>query len=216
MQYNIHTEQHKPINIGPFRSSEREIIDLLKSWVAISIAFTILRAGLNLSVDFLETLLISAITVGLGFLLHEMGHKIMAQKYGCFAEFRSDDKMLILAIVLSFTGFLFAAPGAVVIAGPIGLRRNGMISIAGPAVNYILAICFLLLTIFFYPIDILLKIGAFGFMINSWLGLFNMIPFGMFDGAKILRWDKVAYGVMVAIGFVFVFGQSIIMGIFTG
>jgi len=34
------------------------------------------------------------------------------------------------------------------------------------------------------------------------LALFNMIPFAIFDGAKILRWNKVVYGAMVAVSFI--------------
>ena len=47
-------------------------------------------------------LLASLFTAGLGFLLHEMGHKIAAQHYGCEAEFRSDDSMLYLAVGMAF------------------------------------------------------------------------------------------------------------------
>ena len=32
-----------------------------------------------------------------------------------------------------------------------------------------------------------------------------MIPFGMFDGKKILRWSKVVYFTMLAVGFAFMF-----------
>ncbi|MBT3406387.1 hypothetical protein HN419_04415 [Candidatus Woesearchaeota archaeon] len=55
-----------------------------------------------------------------------------------------------------------------------------------------------------------LKIASvYGATINTWLALFNMIPFGMFDGKKILRWNKIIYGVMVAIGIILLlFTQS--------
>src|SRR3989339_2142764 len=134
--------QSKQIYIGKINTSEIEIRDLLKAWIAVSIAFAIImRSSLRLS--FYEVFIVSAITVGTGFLLHELGHKFVAQRYGCFAEFRSFDMMLILAIVMSFFGFIFAAPGAVMISGPVGVRRNGKISIAGPLVNIALALIFL-------------------------------------------------------------------------
>jgi|TARA_B100001971_G_C18114064_1_gene495821 Zn-dependent protease len=167
-------------------TSKREIIDITKAWVAISIAFAIV---LSQGLGFEQALLVAAIAVGLGFLLHELGHKVVAQYYRCFAEFRSFDQMLILAVAMSFLGFVFAAPGAVMIHGYVDRRRNGIISIAGPAVNIVLAIVFLILgTLFGQNL-----IFQYGYIINVWLALFNMIPFGNFDGSKILKWDKRIY-----------------------
>ena len=121
-------------------TSSKEIIDITKAWLAITVAFAIvLRSGIGI----LESLLVSAIAVGLGFLLHELGHKIVAQYYRCFAEFRSFDSMLLLAIAMSFFGFVFAAPGAVMIHGYVNRERNGKISIAGPSINIALALIFL-------------------------------------------------------------------------
>ena len=94
-------QQPKPIYIGKINTSEREIRDLIKAWIAISIAFAIVMRGF-MEMNFYELFIISAVTVGTGFLLHELGHKIVAQRYGCFAEFRSFDQMLFLAVLMSF------------------------------------------------------------------------------------------------------------------
>src|SRR3989338_5411374 len=127
-------------------TSRKEIIDITKAWLAITIAFAILfRSGIGI----LESLLVSAIAVGLGFLLNELGHKVVAQYYRCFAEFRSFDSLLLLAIAMSFLGFVFAAPGAVMISGYVNKERNGKISIAGPAINIALALIFLMLPFVF-------------------------------------------------------------------
>ena len=196
------------IYIGNVNTSEKEIKDLLKAWLAISFAFAmVLRQGIELS--FYQVFIVSAVTVGTGFLLHELGHKFVAQRYGCFAEFRSFDQMLFLAVIMSFFGFVFAAPGAVMIAGRVDIRKNGIISAAGPVVNLVLALFFLSL-LFMFP-DGLLKILAFyGFFINSWLALFNMVPVWNFDGAKVLKWDKKVYGTIVAISLLFLFMQNFI------
>ena len=201
--------QSKQIYIGKINTSEIEIRDLLKAWIAISIAFAIImRSSLRLS--FYEVFIVSAITVGTGFLLHELGHKFVAQRYGCFAEFRSFDQMLILAILMSyFLGVLFAAPGAVMIRGPVGKGRNGKISAAGPLVNLALALLFFAL-LFLGPSGILKAIALYGFIINSWLALFNMIPIGNFDGVKILAWNKAVYGIIVAVSLLFLFMQNFI------
>ena len=172
-------------------TSKKEVMDITKAWLAITIAFAIvLRSGIG----FVESLLVSAIAVGLGFLLHELGHKVVAQYYRCFAEFRSFDSMLLLAIAMSFFGFVFAAPGAVMIHGYVNKERNGKISIAGPAINIALALIFLLLN-FIFESNMVLQ---YGFNINVWLALFNMIPVWNFDGAKIFRWNKWIYFAFVA------------------
>lgn len=201
---------YKTLTIGKINTSKTELIDIAKAWLAISLAFTIAFAGLhftsNFLAQFLTPLLISMLTVGIGFLLHEMAHKFAAQRYGCVAEFRAFNEMLFLAIAMSFLGFVFAAPGAVMISGMITRKENGIISFAGPITNYVLALLFLGLSFFLpAPTPILSSILASGFQINLWLGLFNMIPFLNFDGKKILAWNKFVWGGMVLFGIAFMF-----------
>ena len=180
-----------------FHTSQTEILELFKAWLAISLAFTILQAGVFGS-DFLTWFIISLVAVGLGFILHELGHKVVAQHYKHFAEFRAFNFMLALGILMSFLGFILIAPGAVMIQGHVTRKQNGKISIAGPLMNYILAIIFIFLYYLGYSSD-LTKYGSF---INAWIGLFNMIPFGNIDGAKILTWNKAAYFITLILGII--------------
>lgn len=203
--YTLH--QSKQIKIGNIQTSELEIRDLIKAWIAISIAFAIVMRGSIVASNFYTSFIVASLTVGVGFLLHELGHKFVAQHYGCFAEFRAFNQFLILAILMSFFGFVFAAPGAVMISGPVGIRRNGKISVAGPAVNLVLALMFLSILLI-PPTGIIKIIAVYGFLINSWLALFNMIPFGNLDGAKILRWNKPVYVTVVLISLTFMFLQN--------
>jgi len=182
-----------------FSKIERE--HLFKAWVAISLAFGIVLSGGISGIfgpNLLTMIIISALTVGVGFLAHEIAHKYVAQRYHCYAEFRAFDTMLILAIFMSFFGFVFAAPGAVMIRGVINRERNGKISIAGPITNIIIALFFLLLL----NLSILPMLSKYGLLINAWLALFNMIPFGNLDGAKVLRWDKKIYGITTAVALI--------------
>ena len=190
------------------RTSETEIKHLLVAWLAISLAFTILfRPQMSDFFAFFRTFLISALTVGLGFVLHELAHKIVAQRYGSWSEFRAEPLMLLFAILMAFAGFVFAAPGAVVIFNPYLTReQSGKIAVAGPLTNVALSLAFLTLSLlakFIFPAHSTLgvvnalvfasQIGEIGSKINGWLALFNMIPFGFFDGRKVFVWSKQAF-----------------------
>lgn len=199
------------IMLGNISTSRTELVDLIKAWISISLAFAILLGGSILSFNFITFYMIASLSVGLGFIAHEMSHKIVAQHYGCQAEFRAWDQMLILSIIMAFFGFVIAAPGAVMISGPVGRRRNGKISSAGSIANLIVATIFLSL-LFIPATGVLFIIARYGFMINTWLALFNMIPFWMFDGRKVLQWNKAVYFIMVAVCIAFLILNGIIFG----
>jgi Zn-dependent protease len=191
--------------------NRNEIWEILKAWSVISLAFAIILARPFVNkIEFPGVLVffgIALLTVGLGFLFHELAHKIIAQKYKCEAEFKADNKNLLLAFGTSFLGVMFAAPGAVYIKGYINKVQNGIISLSGPLMNLILALVFL-------PGMLLINQGLlglfflYGFIINSWLGLFNMIPVGNFDGSKIYAWNKkVYYATAITLLIMTVFGM---------
>jgi len=173
-----------------------EIQHLLIAWLVLGITFSI--QGLFLSQNlFLKLLLISLMVLGAGFLGHELAHKFLAQKYGCFAEFRVWPLGLGFALLFALISggtIIFAAPGAVYIVpisfgAGLGISRkeNGIISLAGPLTN----VCFALF--FFFLINyggIVSDIGYLGYLINLWLAAFNMIPFPPMDGSKVFIWNK--------------------------
>lgn len=205
------------IKIWKISTSKIELRDLAKAWLVISLAFAISFSGISLldgnftldkiiSLAFLRMFIIILFSAGIGFLLHEMAHKFVAQRYGCLAEFRAFDQFLWLALGLAvFLGTTFAAPGAVMIVGQITRKENGWISFAGPLTNYVLAGLFFGLTLLFPFTSTLYVIGAMGYQINLWLGLFNMIPFGNFDGIKIYHWNIPVWVGMVAVGILLLF-----------
>jgi len=103
------------IRFGSISFSDKEIIDIIRAWLAISFAFAmILSDGFS---GLFPAFILASLTVGIGFIAHEMGHKIAAQHYGAWAEFRAWNLGLLLAVALSFLGFIIAAPGAVIIQG---------------------------------------------------------------------------------------------------
>jgi Zn-dependent protease len=185
----------------------KELKDLVLSALLLALAFGIaFSGGLRAFSEpriLVDRVLVAIVSVSLGFVLHEMGHRFLAKRFGFFAEYTMWPAGLMLALVCSLFGFVFAAPGAVMIypradaLGRTALSRenSGLISIAGPAMNLFLAVVFLLLNTA-YP-TILFSLGA---RINTWLAIFNLIPFGPLDGAKILGWNRTAWLAALAAG----------------
>lgn len=190
-------------------------LELLKAWGGTSLAFGIFMAsGQVFSSFFLYVLSIAALTCGIGFLLHELAHRVVARGYGAEAHFVANNGWLIISMVVAFLGIFIAAPGAVWHRGQLNARQSGLIALAGPVTNLILALLFLGLAFVVPPQAELLglrlhDVFRVGHQINAWLGLFNMIPAGPFDGAKVLAWDWRVFAVTVAIALLLTFGVRI-------
>jgi Zn-dependent protease len=188
----------------------REVRDILISMLVIAIIFAYLINSRNINENLILLIPSLLVAVGLGFVLHELAHKFVAVRYGFYAEFRMWIEGLIFALVTAFLlGFVFVAPGAVYIHGEhITREQNGKISIAGPLVNIVLAIIFLALTPFITknPTDIMgfifMTIVVYGFIINSILAAFNLIPLGIFDGAKVLKWNPIIWGITFVVAII--------------
>ncbi|MDR2700647.1 MAG: hypothetical protein LBC12_07640 [Nitrososphaerota archaeon] len=125
------------------------------------------------------------------FLVHELAHKITAQKRGLWAEFRLTTWGAVLTFASVFLPFKMIAPGAMMISGTTDKKSILKISIAGPITNIILALVFFVLSFALQPINLWYSLGiAFVGYINAFMAVFNLIPFGPFDGFKIFRVDK--------------------------
>ena len=184
----------------------KELRDLIISALVLAVAFGIALSGGYRGFQRLDILIIvigiSLVAVSLSFVFHELAHRLIARRFGYFAEYAMWGKGLLIALGCSFFGFIFAAPGAVMVHprtsawGTIDFRqqRIGLISLAGPAANIALALVFQALD--FTNHTLLFTLGA---QINTWLALFNLIPFGPLDGAKIFKWNKVAWTISIAL-----------------
>jgi Zn-dependent protease len=215
------------------RFSKIELRDLGVCWIVLSLCFSVgvffNKAGDPFSTTFMNFLVMvmaTLISMGSGFIIHELCHKAAAQRFKCWAEFRTWVPGLVISVataLLSFGTFILFAPGAVHILAYRDLTKeeDGIISTAGPASNMALALVFLgiysvrhsfglagdfawhfqVFGVSFasYPYNIFTLLGRIGFQLNLWLAAFNLIPYGPLDGVKILAWNKIAWGALAAV-----------------
>ena len=176
-----------------------EVRDITIAWLALGLAFSLSSTGLlrggATDIDAGKaaiTFTVALITVGSGFVLHELSHKFTAQRYGYWAEFRMWPFGLVLALITSLIGFIFAAPGATYISGTnISQSENGRISLAGPLTNIGVAIVFF--PLYYYASGFWGFLGFEGVFVNIFLALFNLLPVMPLDGAKVFAWSKVRW-----------------------
>jgi len=177
----------------------RERRDLLIAWLAISIAFTLAfmwGRRVELAV-FVLYFVLSFVTVGVAFVLHELAHKFAAMRYGYWAEFQKDNQMLLVAVVMAaLVGIVFAAPGATYIYGNATRVENGRISAAGPITNLLLCIPFAILMLF--GGGLIGIVGLVGLRVNAMIATFNMLPVSVLDGRKVLSWNPAAFAMLMA------------------
>jgi Zn-dependent protease len=171
------------------RFSRIEIHEIVKAWIGVSLVFAIAMTGLKQAL--VTVIPIALVTGGIGFLLHEMGHKYVAQRYRCWAEFRANNGALLIGLILSLFGVVLLAPGGVYIQGA-NRSQHGKIALAGPLMNILLAVLFFWMTRI-TGAALSGEMAQFGFKINSFLGMFNLIPLFPFDGRAVWLWNKAAY-----------------------
>tara|TARA_B100000902_G_C27220093_1_gene869167 strand:+ start:193 stop:1077 length:885 start_codon:yes stop_codon:yes gene_type:complete len=220
------TIHHHKGNLWHFSKEEKEHLLTAVGAFTIALAFFSVNGVFGLlNMGLITGLIIMLVYVPIyvsviapAFVLHEIGHKIIAKYYGCWAEFRADPKGLQTGILISaITGFLFMAPGAVMVAGMVSKKQNGHIAIAGPLVNLSLFIVGIPLGILLFILfgitasePVLntsgISINGICYMfvqwwlgVNAFLGLFNMIPYGPLDGLKIKGWSEPHFWLIISI-----------------
>lgn len=189
-----------------------EIRDLVLSFIALTAGFSVL---LGRGVPSIEVVMISAVAVGTGFLLHELAHKFVAQMYGYQAHYVANMQGLAFIVIMAFAGFILAAPGGVMIRrdpssapekeDPLydprfdsprsDARREWLwIALAGPMTNILLTVLFFFMAVSGVLTSPLMASAAgYAFFINLNLAAFNLIPAGPLDGKKIFDANKVVW-----------------------
>ena len=136
--------------------------------------------------DFYFAVLVAAPAI----ILHELGHKFMAMGFGFSASFEVFWFGLALGVFLKLISspFLILAPAYVTfpILGMSDIQYR-LVAFAGPAVNLLL---FLVALIMLRNTEKKSRkevaFWAFTKKLNLLLFIFNMIPFGPLDGAKVI------------------------------
>ena len=212
--------------------TQRELLEILISVLAISLALTLATGGATIQERIFQSpeiftyhFLLFLFAVSPGFVLHEMGHKFTAIKFGCFAQFRAWVFGLVFMFLIGiFAGFIFAAPGAVYIMAPyLTKKERGLIASAGAFVNLIIALiglggAFLLLSLgtpgalemelqalfetrALFSLGFWLQVLFFTAFINAFLAAFNMVPMHPLDGGKVINWSFGVWGSTILVSF---------------
>jgi Zn-dependent protease len=184
----------------PGSFSRTEIFHIVVAMVVLTAAFSftlspIYRFSLS---SFLRVIPVAFLGIFTAFFVHELSHKFMAQRYGLWSEFRMYPLGLLLSLLLGmFTGYVFAAPGAVMFRGETRPFETGRIAAAGPLANVITAAVTYPLSVWFFDASLsgfsLGGIIVFVCFVNAFLATFNLIPFGPLDGRKVFQWNEIAW-----------------------
>ena len=191
-----HTISYQPNSSRVYGFSKIELKHLLiGTLLVLGVGLTYF---LNINVESSSTpLILSGLTVAftLSFLLHEIAHKFTAQYFKMWAEFRLTLQGALITLVSMFLPlpFKIISPGAVMIVGSGTRETIGKTALAGPITNIMLSTaCIMIATV---TQDLFWFVG----FINAFLAVFNLIPFGVFDGLKVFNWNKIFWAVTFAV-----------------
>jgi len=150
-------------------------------------------------------LLGSALVFTVIFVFHELAHKIVAKRFGLWAEFRLSLMGAIITLIsVAPIPIKFVSPGAVMIVGEADKKMVGIIALAGPFASVMLSALFLVLypLILHSPFALIIIRGA---TLSSWIALLNLIPFSILDGAKVFWWNKAVWAVSFSVSMILTF-----------
>lgn len=183
----------------------REVRDLAVATLGLGFAFAVLffsggRPGFVLTPEFVPAFAAATVLTAVSFVPHEMGHRVSARAIKSYAVFRMWTPGVVIAVLSSFLGVVFAAPGGVEMYTKKGeryghwdpnltVKQIGLVAVIGPLMNVMIAVIFAFLagtfTVTLQGQDLL----VLGTRLNAFLAIFNLLPFHPLDGYKVMRWD---------------------------
>ncbi|MEM0164165.1 MAG: site-2 protease family protein [Saccharolobus sp.] len=187
-----------------------EIVAFLLASLSLAVAFIPFYHPNLLLENPLGSIFIPYIVALLALIPHEIAHRQMARRYGCYSRFTLSFvgfwTTLLFNLIGSFLHFLIFFSGFTGINCGFRFNRDveGKVSLAGPLTNlglgFIGLLGYLVLQagyagLFFY------YLATF----NFWVAFFNLLPFWVLDGAKVFRWNFLIWAISIGISFIFTF-----------
>lgn len=158
--------------------SGREVGELIIALIASIVAFLPLFRWLIFRRPITKfDILLSVFGAGLGIILHEIAHKSTAIKLGYPAYFKLSKLGVMLTFISGILPVKIIMPGEVLVLGVPSRRDMGYIALSGPLANIVLAIIFLLTSMFIKPFRYVAGI-------NAYIAFFNLLPIPPLDGSK--------------------------------
>jgi len=148
--------------------------------------------------------LISIAVAVLAVIPHELAHRQMARRFGCrsrfILSFRGFLATLLINLLNHFLGFLVFFSGYTgincIFGGNFDNAIQGKTAAAGPATNLVIAV---ISEVMYYLVPPLITspvpqiiLGYFFLELanfNAYVAFFNLIPFWVLDGLKVIRWN---------------------------
>jgi Zn-dependent protease len=167
-----------------------EALDILVAAVLIFGVFSVsYTSRIGVDKTYLTGVLLTILT---GFIGHELAHRSIARRSGLQARFVLWRQGIFLTLLGFVLRFALIVPGFVFMTGYASKSVNGKVAWSGPAINIVNGIILVVLgaltnvTIWGIHFDAVLHLAA---LLNFFLALFNLIPFGPLDGKKVREWN---------------------------
>ncbi len=145
----------------------------------------------------------ATLIAGFSYVIHEIAHKIWAEKLSFSAEFKLDWKLLLASLFISTFSSMLGMGILMIMMGGVHIKKlpssvlnkeyhnitkeeEGKIAFMGPASNVLLAVFFK----FLEPLSPAFSAGVY---LNLLLALYNTMPFPSLDGLRIFYWSIIPW-----------------------
>ncbi len=171
------------------------------SFIIALLAISITVGSTSLLLGRYDHFIVIAGSVSLAFLPHELMHRHVARKMGCYSRFVLYPLGLMLTLITAIPLFpiKFIMPGFVLIAShyydPVIRKRiEGVTAVVGPLTNIFIALIGLALFFTIGAIHELVKLFLWCLVyVNSIISFLNLLPVPPLDGSKILAWKPATW-----------------------
>ncbi len=181
-----------------------EKLSFLVALIAISLA---VGTRYLLYGDFIAFSII-VLAVSTAFFPHELMHRFVARKLGCYSRFVLDPLGLFLTLLSSLPFMLWKIiiPGYVLISShyydpatrkyiegvsaSVGPLTNIVIGTIGFLILYTLPLQYWFNNVYYLYIFVFLNTMVF---VNVWIAFFNLLPIPPLDGSKIISWKPITW-----------------------